>query len=140
MKARASSVRAAAAATRSSTGDLAGTRGPAADAGARPLRPRTFARLALVNGQPRKPVATVHLCIPDDQLAHLPEGLPIPAWPAEFPTPRIGEVLYLTSTSAWLVHTVIHELLHGDLRTEVWIERVASARVSRDPVLCRFNH
>ena len=138
MKARASSLHAGAA--RLARDDLAGTRGPAADSGARPLRPRTFARLALVNGPPRKPVATVHLCIPDDQLAHLPEGLPIPAWPAEFPTPRVGEVVYLTSTSAWLVRTVIHELLHGDLRTEVWIERFAAARAYRDPVLCRFNH
>ena len=80
---------------------------------------------------PDEPLFTVHLCIPDDQPQPdfwctprvLPQGAPIP---------RVGELIYLNSTSAWMVSTVIHEWLAGGrLRVEVWIEHVGCARERR---------
>lgn len=46
----------------------------------------------------------------------------------------MGEVIYLTSTSAWGVAMVIHELLPGGhMRVEVWLEHVHAARYQRSP-------
>lgn len=83
----------------------------------------------------------VHLCIPDDQLVHLTQGQAIPQWPAGRRLPRNGEVIYLTSTSAWVVVMVIHELLPGsDVRVEVWLEWVGAARQVRYLSVSNFVH
>ena len=75
----------------------------------------------------------VRLCVTDDQVPHLPQGQPVPTlWPRGAPLPRDGEVIYLTSTSAWVVRMVIHEFLPGGaLRHELWIEWVGAARHCR---------
>lgn len=76
----------------------------------------------------------VELCIPDDQRQHAED---IPQWalrlPAGAPVPRQGEVIYLSSTSAWGVELVVHERISRDLtRIEVWIKHVGSARCRRE--------
>lgn len=78
----------------------------------------------------REPVDVVHLCIPDDQRHHLPEHQAIAqTMPVGASRPVAGDVVYLTSTSAWVVRMVIHELLpEGRVRVEVWLEWVGSAR------------
>lgn len=63
--------------------------------------------------------STVHLCISEEQLMHFPSGQAMPTWPAGVPVPQSGQVIYLTSTSAWAVGIVIHEFVLGGLRTEV---------------------
>ena len=46
----------------------------------------------------------------------------------------MGEVVYLSSTSAWAVAMVIYELLPGGhMRTEIWLEHVHAARHQRSP-------
>ena len=77
--------------------------------------------------------STVHLCIPEEQLMHFPSGQAMPTWPAGAPVPQSGEVIYLTSTSAWAVRIVIHEFMRGGLRTEVHLEWIGAARHLRDP-------
>jgi hypothetical protein len=79
--------------------------------------------------------------IPDEQLQHLPDGQQVPnSMPPGSTLPRTGDVIYLTSTSAWAVRAVIHELLPGArVRIEVWLEWVGSARHRRDP-LAWFTH
>ena len=43
------------------------------------------------------------------------------------PLPRIGEVIYLNSTSAWGVRLVVHEwLAPDDLHVIVWVEHVGA--------------
>ena len=82
----------------------------------------------------RKPTAVqVHLCVPDDQEVHLPRRRRAPQFlPKTAPLPRIGEIVYLSSTSAWAVITVIHEWQSPhELRIEVWLEHVGSARMHR---------
>lgn len=65
---------------------------------------------------------------------HLAHGQSVPNWPEGAALPRIGEVIYFTSTSAWGVAMLIHELLPGGrLRVEVWLEHVNAARHYRDP-------
>lgn len=78
--------------------------------------------------------AAVHLCFPDDQLAHFPEGKSdVPRWPLGVPAPRQGEVIYLTSASAWAVSLVIHELVFGGgVRTEIWLEWIGASRHRRE--------
>ena len=47
--------------------------------------------------------------------------------PMTAPLPRIGEVIYLTSTSAWGVRLVVHEwLAPDDLHVIVWVEHVGA--------------
>lgn len=78
----------------------------------------------------------VRLCIPDEQLQYLPPYGTVPsAMPAGSVVPRKGEIVYLSSTSAWTVSLVIHEFLPGGtVRIEVWLEWVGSARHARDPL------
>ena len=88
---------------------------------------------------PRKPGFAVHLCFPDDQIKYLPEGQVIPKWPAGVPAPRMGEVIYVTSTSAWAVSLVIHEIINGGgMRVEVWLEWVGPVHHRRDAE-CNFT-
>lgn len=79
------------------------------------------------------PRVTIHLCVPDDQERHLPKRRRAPQFlPSSVPLPRQGEVIYLSSTSAWGVTMVIHEWrAPTDLRIEVWLEHVGSARHAR---------
>jgi hypothetical protein len=85
------------------------------------------------HAEPGKPSIRIHLCIPDDQMRHLPKRRRAPAYlPESAPLPRQGEVIYLSSTSAWGVAMVIHEWESPDrLRVEVWLEHVGGARHSR---------
>lgn len=75
----------------------------------------------------------IKLCVPADQERHLPRRSRAPQFlPATAPLPRQGEVIYLSSTSAWGVELVIHEWLSPrDLHVEVWITHVDSARHRR---------
>lgn len=75
----------------------------------------------------------IHLCIADDQQRWLPKRRRAPHnLPANAPLPRMGEVIYLSSSSAWAVVMVIHEWLSvHDLRIEVWLEHVLGARHQR---------
>ncbi len=77
----------------------------------------------------------IHLCIPDEQERHLPVRRRAPQFlPRDVPMPRTGEVIYLSSTSAWVVRMVIHEWRTAfDLRIELWLEWVGSARHARAP-------
>jgi hypothetical protein len=79
--------------------------------------------------------APIRLCIPDDQRHHAAD---LPRWALEMPhgtaLPRVGDVLYLSSTSAWGVSLVIHERLSPQVtRVEIWLEHVGAARHTRDP-------
>lgn len=79
--------------------------------------------------QAQAPEPSVVLCISDDQLVHLPQGIVVPTWPADAHVPRKGEVIYLTSTSAWVVAIVIHEIVRGGaVKVEVWLEWIGAAR------------
>lgn len=79
------------------------------------------------------PSITIHFCIPNDQEAHLPKRRRAPhCMPPTVPLPRQGEVVYLSSSSAWGVTMVIHEWRSpSDLRIEVWLEHVGSSRHAR---------
>ncbi len=77
----------------------------------------------------------VHLCVPDEDAPLLPDYMPLGAMrlPPGAPIPRVGEILYLSSTSAWCVETVVHEPLSPtSIRVEVWLTRVGAARCRRD--------
>jgi hypothetical protein len=81
------------------------------------------------------PISEIRLCIPDDE-RHLADELPAWAleWPESAPLPRNGDVIYLTSTSAWGVSMVIHERLSRDVtRIEVWLSHVGASRHHREP-------
>ena len=81
-----------------------------------------------------EPLSRVIFCISDEQLPHFPSGQAMPTWPAGAPVPQPGEVVYLSSTSAWAVRVVIHEFMRGGgVRTEVHLEWVGPARHPRDP-------
>ena len=75
----------------------------------------------------------IRYCVPDDQERHLPRRRRHPAvLPANVPLPRAGEVIYLSSTSAWGVTMVIHEWRSSaDLLVQVWLEYVSGARLRR---------
>jgi hypothetical protein len=105
-------------------------------------RPRKLIRLG--TGEPNektnpggnRPVlteVTIHLCIPDDQEKHLPSRRRAPHYiPNGVPLPRQGEVVYLSSSSAWGVTMVIHEWrAPDDLHIELWLEHVGSSRHAR---------
>lgn len=79
------------------------------------------------------PDVRVHLCIPEDQKKFLPRRRVAPAYhPANAPLPRQGEVIYLSSSSAWGVSMVIHEWVTPmELRVELWLEHVPSTRHGR---------
>lgn len=74
-----------------------------------------------------------HFCITDEQQAHIPSRRRAPAaLPPEAPTPRRGEVVYLSSSSAWIVSTLIHEWRSPrDLRIEIWLEYAGTGRFKR---------
>ena len=76
-----------------------------------------------------------HLCVPEDQVQYLPKRRRAPVYlPADVPLPRQGEIVYLSSSSAWVVLSVIHEWRsHEHLRVEIWIEHVSGSRHARPP-------
>jgi hypothetical protein len=75
----------------------------------------------------------VHLCVPEDQQRYLPKRRRAPAhMPPNAPIPRQGEVIYLSSTSAWGVAMVIYVWQSpAELRVEVWLEHVSGALHAR---------
>ena len=90
--------------------------------------------MAFVRHKPPAPVLptlmTVHLCVPDDQVRHLPKRRRAPeSLPSYLPVPRQGEVIYLSRTSAWAVQMVVHDWQAPDeLRVEVWIRHVGTSQ------------
>lgn len=74
-----------------------------------------------------------HFCIPEHQEALAPKRRRAPRYlPADAPMPRVGEVIYLGSSSAWIVRTVIHEWRTvRDLRIEIWLEHAGPGRHDR---------
>lgn len=82
---------------------------------------------------PSRTIVEVHLCISDEQEMHAPKRRRAPRfWPLDVPLPRVGEVIYLSSSSAWAVRTVIHEWrAQHELRIELWLEWIGSARHAR---------
>lgn len=95
-----------------------------------PKRPRGSKRKRLLTPTTQ---IEIHLCIPDDQEKWLPKRRRAPLnLPLAAPLPRIGEVIYLSSSSAWGVAMVIHEWRsEQDLRIELWLEHVHAARQQR---------
>ena len=76
---------------------------------------------------------TAHLCVPDDQVKHLPKRRRAPdliaAWA---PIPKVGGVICLSRNSAWGVLMVVHDWQGpAILRVEVCIEHVSSERRTR---------
>jgi len=88
------------------------------------------------------PHVEARLCIPDDELHRVPgcaAALLSRPMPPGAPVPRQGDVVYLTSTSAWAVSLVVHEwLAGGQLRIEVWLGYVGTGRHTR-PDSCTFT-
>ena len=83
----------------------------------------------------------VELCVRPDLVPHLPDYRAAPTMlPLNAPVPRIGEIIYLSSTSAWMVYMVIHEYLSAnELHIEVWIDWVGAARHMR-PEGAKLTH
>lgn len=79
------------------------------------------------------PRVEIHFCVPTHQQKLLPARHRAPELlPTTAPIPRMGEVIYLSSSSAWGVSMVIHEWLSpGALRIELWLEHVGSAHQAR---------
>lgn len=75
----------------------------------------------------------IHLCVPDDQVRHLPKRRRAPQFlTLQTPLPRTGDVLYLSPHSAWGVQMVVYEWDAPDaLRIEVWLEHVGNSRHTR---------
>lgn len=81
------------------------------------------------------PRIEIHLCVSDDQERHLPKRRRAPRFlPLTAPLPRVGEVVYLSSSSAWQVDMVVHEWRSpADLRIELWLAWIGNARHARPP-------
>lgn len=94
------------------------------------------------NPPAQAPSATVvvRLCVGGHDERHIPRRRTAPqVLPNNAPLPRIGEVIYLSSTSAWGVELVIHDWRSADLlHIEVWITHVTGvARHSRHGLFAR---
>jgi hypothetical protein len=76
---------------------------------------------------------SVHLCIPEDQEHLAPKRRRAPRQlPPDLPLPRVGEAVYLSSSSAWVVSYVIHEWRTSrDLRIEIWLNYAGAGRYPR---------
>lgn len=71
--------------------------------------------------------------VPDDQRPLLPRRPRAPSLlPPEVPRPQRGDVVYLSSSSAWGVELVVYDW-HSpvDLLLEVWLTHVGSSRARR---------
>lgn len=77
----------------------------------------------------------VRLRVPDDQAHHLPSRARWPdCLPGNAPLPRQGDLIYLSSTSAWGVEAVIHEWrTPQDLRIEVWLHHLGATHHTTRP-------
>lgn len=77
----------------------------------------------------------VQLCVADDQEEYLPRRRRAPGTlPRNVPVPGIGDVIYLNSTSAWVVKLVIHEWRTPQyVHIGVWLEHVNSPRHGAPP-------
>jgi len=78
-------------------------------------------------------VLSVHLCIPEDQMVHAPKRRRAPhTLPEGAPLPRVGDFIYLASTSAWVVRRVVHDWRSPcELKIEVWLDWMGNARYAR---------
>lgn len=86
-----------------------------------------------VRAKSATPTPRVRLYVPDDQVVHLTEGQGLPVWPAGATAPRQGDVIYVSSTSAWGVALVVHEFQDdGSIAVQVWLEWVGAARTLSD--------
>lgn len=93
----------------------------------------SMSKAATSNGNGHRTQVEVCLCIPDDQRRYLPRRRNMPSClPPQAPLPRQGEVVYLSSSSAWGVSMVVHELISADhVRVEVWLVHVSNSRHTR---------
>lgn len=91
--------------------------------------------LTTPTASPASPATLVEiaLCISDEQAVHMPKRRRAPPlWPRDVPMPRVDEVIYLSSSSAWAVRMVIHEWRNEHyLRIEIWLEWIGTARHAR---------
>jgi hypothetical protein len=80
-------------------------------------------------------VVQVRYCVPDDQEQFLPGRRRHPhPLPGNVPLPRVGELIYLSSSSAWAVASVVHEWRSPtELLVQLWLEHVGSSRQARAP-------
>lgn len=70
--------------------------------------------------------------VPDDQQRHLPKRQRAPTLLPLEVLPKVGDVVYLSSTSAWGVELVVHEWLSPfDLSIQVWITHVGPSHARR---------
>lgn len=89
---------------------------------------------------PSRPLAIrIHLCVPDHEEHLLPKRRRAPILvPHAAPLPRVGEVVYLSSSSAWSVTMVVHSWQSArDLRVEIWLEHVGEGEHPRLPGFAR---
>ena len=82
-----------------------------------------------------QPSISIEIRAVDESDAPLPKRRRTPRMlPITAPLPRIGEVLYLTSTSAWRVVMVVHEWLAPDhLTIVVWLTHAGSTHHTTPP-------
>lgn len=80
------------------------------------------------NGRPTR--VDRHFCIPDDQVRQLPKRRRAPhSLPPDVPLPRVNDVIYLSSSSAWGVAMLVHEWRSPQhLVIQIWLEHVSSSR------------
>lgn len=77
----------------------------------------------------------VRYCIPDADKEHLPRRRRHPEIiPPGAPLPRQGDVIYLSSSSAWGVSAIIYEWRSPrDLLVQLWLEHLGNSRAARAP-------
>lgn len=89
------------------------------------VTPRQFQQQQQQFAMPREPHVEVVLCVPDDQQDLLPRRPTLPQCLTPATMPRVGECVYLSRTSVWVVAMVIHTWpTPTHQRIECWLERV----------------
>lgn len=93
----------------------------------------SMSKAPTANDNGRQQQVEVCLCIPEDQQRYLPKRRCVPTCLSpDVPLPRRGEIVYLSSSSAWGVAMVIHEWRSPThLCIEVWLEHVSGSRHTR---------
>lgn len=78
---------------------------------------------------------TAHYCVTDEEEIHLPRRRRHPRLlPRDVPLPRVGELVYLSSTSSWSVKRIVYEWRNShDMRIQVWLEYEGPTHFGRPP-------
>ena len=81
------------------------------------------------------PAITIEIRATEESDEPLPKRRRTPTrLPLTAPLPRVGEILYLNSTSAWRVAMVVHEWLASDhLTIVVWLTHLGHTHHSSAP-------